>query len=57
MIHYPDTSFLCSIYRSQEYTAAAENLWSGMNELLHFTSLPEFEFLRAIELQVWLHSK
>jgi len=56
MIHYPDTSFLCSIYRKQEHTPAALALKRGLSEPLHFTSLLEFEFLQAIELQVWLHS-
>ena len=28
----------------------------NLGEPLHFTSLLEFEFLQAIELQVWLHS-
>ena len=56
MIHYADTSFLCSIYRTQEHSAAADRLRLALDEPLHFTSLLEFEFLQAIELQVWLHS-
>jgi predicted nucleic acid-binding protein len=55
--HYPDTSFLCSIYRKQEFTPAALRFRRQMNEPLHFTSLLEFEFRQAIELQVWLNSK
>lgn len=57
MIHYADTSFLCSIYRVQVHSVAANRLRHGMDEPLHFTSLLEFEFLQAIELQVWLHSR
>ena len=56
MIHYPDTSYLCCIYRTQEHSPAADRLRAGLGELLHYTSLLEFEFLQSIELQVWLHS-
>jgi predicted nucleic acid-binding protein len=57
MMHYADTSFLCSSYRQQEHTSAAIALRETMDEPLYFTSLLEFEFLQAIELQVWLHSQ
>jgi predicted nucleic acid-binding protein len=58
MIHYyADTSFLCSVYRVQEHSPRADALYDSMGEPLHFTSLLEFEFLQAIELQVWLHSR
>lgn len=56
MIHYPDTSFLCSIYRTQEHSTTADRLKENLGEKLHYTSLLEFEFLQAIELQVWLRS-
>jgi len=56
MIHYPDTSFLCSVYRRQEHTPIALSLKRNLGEALHYTSLLEFEFRQAIELQVWLHS-
>jgi predicted nucleic acid-binding protein len=56
MIHYADTSFLCSIYRMQAHSPAADAIRAAMDEPLHFTSLLEFEFLQAIELQVWLFS-
>ncbi len=57
MIHYADTSFLCSLYRKQEHTPRAIAFRTKMTEPLHFTSLLEFEFLQAIELQVWLHAQ
>jgi hypothetical protein len=57
MIHYADTSFLCSSYRRQEHTASALAYRRAMAEPLSFTSLLEFEFLQGIELQVWLHSQ
>lgn len=56
MIHYADTSFLCSVYRLQDHSVAANSYRLGMTEPLHFTNLLEFEFRQAIELQVWLHS-
>ncbi len=56
MIHYADTSFLCSNYRVQEHSNAANRMRQQLDEPLHFTSLLEFEFLQAIELQLWLHS-
>ena len=56
MIHYPDTSFLCSLYHRQEHTSVALALKRQLGEPLHYTTLLEFEFLQAIELQVWLHS-
>ena len=57
MIHYADTSFLCSIYRVQDHSPTADALREAMDEPLYFTSLLEFEFLQAIELQVWLHTQ
>jgi predicted nucleic acid-binding protein len=56
MIAYPDTSFLCSVYRKQVHTARALGYREAMSEPLHFTSLLEFEFIQAIRLQVWLHA-
>lgn len=57
MIYYADTSFLCSAYRIQAHSAQADAICETLTESLHFTSLLEFEFLQAIELQVWLHSR
>jgi len=56
MIAYPDTSFLCSIYRKQIHTPLALAYRAGMKEPLCFSSLLEFEFIQAIRLQVWLHA-
>ena len=56
MIAYPDTSFLCSLYREQVHSERADAYRATMTEPLHFTRLLEFEFLQAIELQVWLHA-
>lgn len=56
MIAYPDTSFLCSIYRQQTHTPAALAYREAMTEPLHFSALLEFEFIQAIRLQIWLHA-
>ncbi len=57
MIYYADTSFLCSIYRRQDHTTTAVAIKMGFEEPLQFTKLLEFEFIQAIEFQVWLHKK
>jgi predicted nucleic acid-binding protein len=54
---YPDTSFLCSLYRKQEHTPRAIVYRESMSGPLCFSSLLEFEFIQAIRLQVWLHEK
>jgi len=54
---YPDTSFLCSSYRIQEHSKEADSYREAMVGPLHYTSLLEFEFRQAIELQVWLHGQ
>ena len=56
MIAYPDTSFLCSAYRTQEHSAKADAYRARMVEPLYFSSRLEFEFIQAIRLQVWLHA-
>ena len=56
MIAYPDTSFLCSIYREQSHSPIADAYMAGMKEPVFFTSLLEFEFIQAVRLQVWLHA-
>ena len=57
MIAYPDTSFLCSVYRRQEYSARAHAHRRTMTEPLCYSQLLEFEFLQAIELQVFLFAQ
>ena len=57
MIAYPDTSFLCPVYRTQEHSKKADAYRQQMTDPLPFSSLLEFEFIQAIRLQVWLHEK
>ena len=56
VIAYPDTSFLCSLYRSQDFSVPALAYYKGMTEVLQVSRILEFEFLQAIQLQVFLHS-
>jgi predicted nucleic acid-binding protein len=56
MIAYPDTSFLCSLHREQVFSEKARQHRARMREALYATVLLEFEFMQAIELQVFLHS-
>lgn len=54
---YPDTSFLCALYRKQGNTPQAIVFRRAMKEPLHATSLLEYEFLQSIRFQVWLHTQ
>ena len=55
MTVYPDTSFLCSIYRKQIHTPQALAYRRTISSPLPFTRLLEFEFIQAIRLQIFLH--
>lgn len=57
MIAYPDTSFLCSVYREQEHSVQADAYRAQMTEPLRVSRLLDFEFRQAIRLQVWLHQQ
>lgn len=57
MTAYPDTSFLCAIYREQDHSPAADAWLAANLGPLHVAGLLEFEFLQSIELQVWLHGQ
>jgi predicted nucleic acid-binding protein len=54
---YPDSSFLCSIYREQDHSSIATDYRRTMSEALAATRLLEFEFLQSLELQVFLFSQ
>lgn len=57
MIEYPDTSFLCALYRLQENSPVAAAHFSAMPEPLHVASPLLFEFRQSIRWQVFLHSQ
>jgi predicted nucleic acid-binding protein len=55
MTDYPDTSFLCAVYRVQDNSEAAWAYRGCLREPLCVSTLLAFEFRQAIRLQVWLH--
>ena len=56
MIAYPDTSFLCALYRRQDNSPEAAAYFKAMPEALHVSSLLLFEFRQSLRFQVWLHA-
>jgi predicted nucleic acid-binding protein len=56
MIAYPDTSFLCALYRRQDNSPEAAAHFKAMPEALHVSSLLLFEFRQSLRFQVWLHA-
>lgn len=57
MTAYPDTSFLCALYRLQANSPQAAAYFKAMTEPLHVTSLLLYEFRQSSRLQVWLHAR
>ena len=57
MIAYPDTSFLCALYRRQDNSAEAAAHFKAMPEALHVSSLLLFEFRQSLRFHVWLHAQ
>ena len=54
---YPDTSFLCALYREQDNSKTADAHRKTMTEPLPVTSLVLFEFRQSVRFQTWLHRK
>ena len=57
MTSYPDTSFLCALYRPQFNSVLAAEYFSKMKEPLHVASPLVFEFRQSLRLQVFLHTR
>ena len=57
MIAYPDTSFLCALYRRQDNSPEAATHFKTIPEALHVSSLLLFEFRQSLRFQVWLHAQ
>ncbi len=57
MIAYPDTSFLCALYRKQANSPQAAAHFAGMPEPLYAASPLLFEFKQSVRWQVYLHLK
>ncbi|MFZ4777304.1 MAG: PIN domain-containing protein [Terrimicrobiaceae bacterium] len=54
---YPDTSFLCAFYRSQDNSDRAVACRKAMTEPLHLTRLLLWEFRQAARFQAFRYSK
>ena len=57
MMAFPDTSFLCAIYRRQDNSPQATAHFQAMPEALHVSGLLLYEFRQSVRFQVWLHSR
>jgi predicted nucleic acid-binding protein len=57
MIAFPDTSFLCAIYRRQDNSPAAAAYWQTLPEALSVSGLLLYEFRQSLRFQVWLHGR
>ena len=53
---FPDTSFLCSIYRTQEHSAQADACMARRTGPIPVSSLLLLEFRQSLRLQVRLHT-
>jgi predicted nucleic acid-binding protein len=53
---FPDTSFLCSIYRSQEHSPKADAFLAKRTEPISVSSLLLLEFRQSLRFQVRLHA-
>jgi predicted nucleic acid-binding protein len=54
---FPDTSFLCSIYREQAFSREADILFDATPKPLPVSTLLLFEFRQSVRLQTFLQSK
>ena len=54
---FPDTSFLCSLYRKQVHSPRAIAFMAKRTGPIPLSTLLLLEFRQSIRLQVWLHSK
>jgi predicted nucleic acid-binding protein len=54
---FPDTSFLCSLYRKQVYSPRAISFMDKARAPLPVTTLLLLEFRQSTRLQTWLHDR
>ncbi len=52
---FPDTSFLCALYRTQVNSTRADHFMAGLNGTLGVSSLLLLEFRQSVRLQIRLH--
>jgi len=55
MIAYPDTSFLCALYREQDNSKQADALFGKLTGPLPVAALVLFEFRQSVRLRTFLH--
>lgn len=55
MIAYPDTSFMCVLYRRQDNSPAVAAHFAYMKEPLNVSSLLLYQFRQGIRFQAWRH--
>ena len=55
MMHFPDTSFLCALYRTQVNSPKADAFMAGLVGPLRVSSLLLLEFRQSVRLQIRLH--
>lgn len=52
---FPDTSFLCALYRTQVNSGRADHFMAGLDGALGVSSLLLLEFRQSVRLQIRLH--
>ncbi len=57
MNFFPDTSFLCALYREQDNSTVARAFYQSLDEPLGVSAAVEFEFRQSVRLQVFLNFK
>lgn len=57
MSHFPDTSFLCALYREQMNSSSADAYLKKLSGGLQVSSLLLFEFRQAVHFQIYLNKK
>lgn len=57
MKNFPDTSFLCALYREQDNSAESRRIYQSLDEPLGISPSVMFEFRQSVRLQVFLNSK
>jgi predicted nucleic acid-binding protein len=57
MSPFPDTSFLCALYRDQDNSERADRAFDDLSEPLAVSSLLLLEFRQSIRLQMRLHAQ
>jgi predicted nucleic acid-binding protein len=55
MSHFPDTSFLCALYRPQVHSVKADGYMASLAGPLTVSSLLLLEFRQSVRLQIKLH--